>query len=99
MMQQETDRNMAQLNEANKLKVALNQINDTGTSAMAETGSVVLTNDGNFYLAIGAGVLVIDNERYFAVSPASPIGLQLKGLKKGDEFSLNSKLYHINLVI
>ena len=99
MMQQETDRNMAQLAEANKLKVALNQISDSGTSATAETGSVVLTGNGNFYLAVSAGILMVDNERYFAVSPASPIGLQLKGLKKGDEFSLNGKLYHINLVI
>jgi hypothetical protein len=66
---------------------------------VAETGSVVLTSNGNFYISISAGALIVDNERYFAVSPASPIGLQLKGLKKGDEFSLNGKLYHINLVI
>src|SRR3954468_6378931 len=52
MMQQETDRNMAQLNEANKLKVALNRISFAGVSAVADSGSVVKTNNGNFYLAI-----------------------------------------------
>ena len=95
MMQQETDRNMAQLNEANKLKVALNRIPAAGISAIADSGSVVITNNGNFYLAISAGTLTVNGENYFAISPASPIGLKLKGLKAGDEFSLNGKLYQI----
>src|ERR1700712_5011100 len=47
MMQQETDRNMAQLNEANKLKVALTQLSDSGKSNIVETGSAVLTDNGN----------------------------------------------------
>jgi transcription elongation GreA/GreB family factor len=95
MAQQETNRNMAQLNEANKLKVALNTINTSGSSTVAEPGSVVITDNGNFYLAISAGSLLVDGVTYFAVSPASPIGLQLKGQKAGGEFSLNGKNYQI----
>jgi transcription elongation GreA/GreB family factor len=95
MAQQETNRNMAQLNEANKLKVALNTINILGSSTVAEPGSVVITNNGNFYLAISAGSVVVDDITYFAVSPASPVGLQLKGQKTGGEFSLNGKNYQI----
>src|SRR5476651_2014935 len=74
MMQQETDRNMAQLNEANKLKVALNTINPTANHTVIDTGSVVTTNNGNFYIAISAGTLTVDHENYFAISPASPVG-------------------------
>ena len=99
MMQQETDRNMAQLNEANKLKVALNIISASGASKVAEPGCVVITNNGNFYMAISAGSLVVDGITYFAVSPASPIGLKLKGQKVGGEFSLNGKNYKINNII
>ena len=95
MARQETDRNMAQLNEANKLKVALNSIGTTTTSTTAEPGSVVITNNANFYLAISAGTLTVNGDTYFAVSPASPIGLLLKGKKIGDEFSLNGKAYKI----
>jgi len=58
MMQQETDRNHAQLNEANKLMVALNQINGNTISKTAEAGSLVITNNGKFYIAISAGTLV-----------------------------------------
>jgi transcription elongation GreA/GreB family factor len=96
MMQQETDRNMAQLNEANKLKVTLNQISATATSTSADNGSVVITNNGNFYIAISAGSLQVDKETYFAISLASPIGLKMKGLKAGDSFELNGKSYLIS---
>ncbi len=98
MMQQETDRNLGQLNEANKLKVALNSIG-TGASAIAEAGSVVYTNSGNFYLAISAGSLIVDGIVYFAVSPVSPIGLKLKGQKMGGGFTLNGKTYKIERII
>ncbi|RCH53641.1 3-oxoacyl-ACP synthase [Mucilaginibacter hurinus] len=99
MAQQEENRNVAQLNEANKLKVALNFINPTHTSPLAEAGSLIFTNKGNFYLSISAGTLNVDGQVYFAVSPASPIGLQLKGKRRGDEFSLNGHLYSIQNII
>lgn len=99
MMQQETDRNLGQLNEANKLKVTLNQINTTASALQAENGSVIITDNGRFYIAISAGTLIVDGEQYFAVSPISPIGLKLKGVKAGSEFSLNGKNYKIMSVL
>ncbi len=99
MMQQETDRNMAQLNEANKLKVALNHINPIIASETADTGSIVKTNNGNFYLAISAGVLNVNGEVYMAISPASPIGIKMKGLKAGNEFEVNGKGYIIESIV
>ena len=99
MMQQEKDRNTIQLNEASKLMVALNLIGTKNTSPIVETGSLVITDNGKFYLAISAGTLVVDGVSYFAVSPASPIGMKLKGLEAGDEFELNGKRYRINSII
>ena len=99
MMQQETDRNMAQLNEANKLKVALNHISPTIVSETADTGSIVKTNNGNFYLAISAGVLNVAGDIYMAISPASPIGIKMKGLKIGGEFEVNGKGYKITNIL
>jgi hypothetical protein len=99
MMQQETDRNQAQLNEANKLLIALNQINVDSSSLSATLGSLVITDNGKFYLSISAGALNLTGEGYFAVSPASPIGGKLLGSITGDEFNLNGKLYKVKEVI
>ncbi|GAA4902217.1 3-oxoacyl-ACP synthase [Mucilaginibacter defluvii] len=97
MAQQEADRNMAQLNEANKLKVVLNHIAVTPNSTgVADAGSIVTTDNGNFYIAISAGVLQVDDgSSYIAVSAASPIGTQLKGKRESDEFILNGKKYRL----
>ena len=98
MAQQETNRNLAQLNEANKLLVALNRIGTTGTSAITEAGSVIITNNGNFYLAISAGALSLHDKNYFAVSPGSPVGIKLTGTRVGDSFTLNGKTYVVESV-
>ncbi|MFD1255173.1 3-oxoacyl-ACP synthase [Mucilaginibacter terrae] len=99
MMQQETNRNLTQLNEANKLIVALNQISTAGQAGAAEAGSVVITNNGKFYLSISAGTLTLHNETYFAISPGSPIGLKMKGCRPGEEFSLNGKVYKVEDIL
>lgn len=99
MMQQEKNRITAQLNEANKLMVALNHISTKSNSSTAENGSLVITDKAKFYLAISAGNITVNNEIYIAVSPASPIGFKLKGLKAGDSFELNGKKYQVEQVL
>lgn len=51
MMQQDTNRNLAQLTEASKLMVALNRINIATTLKQADTGSLVITDNGKFFLS------------------------------------------------
>ncbi|WP_461448999.1 3-oxoacyl-ACP synthase [Mucilaginibacter sp.] len=95
MMQQEKDRNTIQVNEANKLMVALTGISIKGNSDTVDTGSVVITDNGKFYIAISAGTLKVDDENYFAVSAAAPIVIKMLGKKAGEEFDVNGKSYKI----
>jgi transcription elongation GreA/GreB family factor len=98
MMQQVADQAQVQLNEANKLMVALSTITYNTTHLNADTGSVVYTNHGQFYIAISAGTLSIGQQTFYAVSPASPIAIKLNGKKAGDEFDLNGRAYRIEKV-
>ena len=99
MMQQETDHHKIRLNQALQLKAALNNVPVTEkTNAQAGTGSIVHTNNGNFYVAVSAGSITANQQTYMAVSSASPVGLKLKGKKAGDEFSLNNRNYKITAV-
>jgi transcription elongation GreA/GreB family factor len=99
MLQQEKNRGMAQLTEANKLLIALNRISTNGHSIKVEEGSVVKTNNGNFYIAVSAGILNLNGENYFAISAVSPIGVKMLGCKVADEFGLNGKSYIVKEVI
>jgi transcription elongation GreA/GreB family factor len=95
MMQQEKDRAQKQANEANKLMVALQGINTSTTHTIIQPGSVVLTDNGNFYVSISAGALNYEGHAYVAISPASPIGVKMLGLKPGDGFEMNGRKYKV----
>lgn len=95
MMQQEISRNEAALYEAMKLKHALLQISVEKTGNVIEPGSVVFTNNGNFFIAVSAGQFTIQQKSYFAISPASPIGKQIMGLKTSAAFTFNGKQFEV----
>ncbi len=95
MMQQEIDLNSRQLLEARKMQAQLQQINTETTHQIAQAGSLAETDKGDFYLAVSAGALFIGTKRYYAISVASPMGLQLKGKKAGESFILNGKAFKI----
>ena len=98
MMQLELEKNSVQLVEANKLKQTLDQLDPDKLSDTVQLGSLVTTNHGCFYLSISAGPLKLRGSLVFAVSTASPIGVKLAGLKKGDSFQLNGKDYLVQHV-
>ncbi|MGI4750368.1 MAG: hypothetical protein ACRYFB_07025 [Janthinobacterium lividum] len=95
MMQQEIDLNSRQLLEARKQQTQLQQISPDSEHIAAQAGSLVETDQQNFYLAVGAGAFLIDQKQYYSISMASPIGLQIKGKTAGSSFKLNGKDFKI----
>ena len=103
----ETGRAMAHL-ELEKLGVSLaavNKMNDAllpisynEISAKISVGSVVITNFGNYYIAISAGKYAYQNKEYYMVSPASPIGAALLNVGNANEFSFHGKVHLIEKV-
>ncbi len=98
MAQLEKEKNLQQMAETLKLKKALQQIRPDEVHTTITFGSVIHTSNGNFFVAIGAGKLVVDGTTYFAISPTSPIGLQLKGLTQGDTCTFNGRKIAIKAV-
>ena len=99
MMQQEIDRNRKQLEEAKKMKLALEQIESYQASEIVHAGSLVITNFGKFYISISRGQIQVEGINYFAISPISPIGLKLMRQKLGYEFDFNGKDFKIESIL
>lgn len=95
MMQQEISQHEKQLIEARKLAHALTTIQADKESPVIRAGSLATTDNGNFFISISAGQIVLHNNTYFAVSAASPLGSKLIGLRKGAVFQFNGKNYTI----
>lgn len=98
MMTQEIKNNSTQLAEAIRQKQLLLLIQPDKTSDIIQPGSVVITNQANFFIAISAGTLNVNGQSYFVLSPSSPLGAQLIDKKKGDTVQLNGKVYVIQQV-
>jgi hypothetical protein len=97
MLQQEISRNEQQLHEAKKLQHAMSRI-PVRECSTAVPGALVVTDLENFYLSVSAGQLELEGNRYFAISPSSPIGLKLKDLQSGDDFTFNQKKFIIQKI-
>lgn len=91
MLQQDINMNMDRLSKARADEATLMAINPESLSEIVVPGSLVECSNGNFYIAISAGNFTIAGTKYYAVSPSSPIGTQLKGKRTGDTFVINGK--------
>ena len=98
MAQLEIEKSAAQLAEAMKLKQTLEALAEKKPTENAQAGSLVMTDQGNFYLTIPAGQLIVDHKTYYAISVDSPIGARLLGLKLGSSFTLRDKTYRIEQI-
>jgi transcription elongation GreA/GreB family factor len=98
MAQLEIEKNAAQLQEAARLKLTLEQFFAKGKTATVQMGSLVSTNEGNFYLAVPLGGLKINDTIYYTLSGDSPVGKLLLGLKEGDAFNFRGKTFIVTQI-
>ncbi|MCG8318654.1 MAG: GreA/GreB family elongation factor [Cytophagales bacterium] len=91
MMQLEMEKLTFQMEEALKLRKVLHQISIEETSRKVDLGSVVKTSMGNFFVAVPAGKMDVNDTVYFTISLASPIGQALYGHKENEKIVFNGK--------
>ena len=89
MMQLAAEQNAKHLASAKKLNHAMTLIDPKSSNSKVGLGSLIIASNGNFYIAISAGKIELDGTFYFAISPSSPMGQILGGLKQGDTAEFN----------
>lgn len=99
MAQIELDKYQDQLDKAVKMKNALAQIEPKKKGARVEFGSLVISNQGNYFISVGLGLIETNGEKYFAISLASPIGKLCEGKSVGDTFAFRDKTFKIIEII
>ena len=90
MLQLEMEKAGQQLVSINEMNEIMKKVAVETTSGVACLGSLVVTDKGNYYLAISMGKIAIDFIEYYAVSTNSPIGNQLLGKCYGDSIPFNN---------
>ncbi len=95
LMQIDRDNHAKQLAEAQMLLSNLDLVNIKKVSSVVESGCLVETSNGNYFIAISAGKMEFEGFNATAISLASPLGQQLKEKKVGDHFEFNMKKFSI----
>lgn len=99
MLQLEREKAGNQLAEIQKLQETLAKIDISKNHVKIGLGSVVFTSNGNYFIAISAGELMIENQRVYAISQHSPIGQMLVSKQVGDRVDFRDQTFKIEQVI
>ncbi|WP_333852501.1 hypothetical protein [Epilithonimonas sp.] len=79
------DRQMVSLKSMqNQMRKVLNSESD-----VVKLGSLVITNKARFYISVSLGEFFFQGDRFYAISPESPMAQIMLGNKIGDDFVLN----------
>ena len=91
MSHRERDLYAKQLAESLHLKKILDGIDVSKSTATIESGSLVETSLGNYFISVGLGLIKLDEITVFALSPISPIGKLILDKSKGESVQFNGK--------
>lgn len=95
MMKLEINKNGLQLKQALEMMRYLNQINPETQKDTVGFGSLISTNEGIYYFSVSLGKVKTEDQSFFALSMASPIGKALANKKAGDEITFMGRTIRI----
>nr|WP_233164213.1 GreA/GreB family elongation factor [Snuella sedimenti] len=98
MVQLEREKLGQQLAEIQKNNQVLAKIDVSKSSEAIGLGSIVFTSSGNYFIAISTGELVVDNQKFYAISMSAPIAKVLLGKRVGDEIHFRMQTFRIEAV-
>ena len=98
MLQIEQENTNKQLANVLAQKSVIERIVPVIQSTQVVNGSLVKTNKGYLFVSIALGKVIVDNIPVIALSPQSPLGLKLVGLRVNEAAEVNGVKYIIESI-
>lgn len=98
MLQIEQANVRGQLQDAVAKKSVIEKIDTDINALMIVNGSLVKTSNGYLFVSVALGKASIEGTEVIALSPASPLGQKLMGLKVGASAEINGKKYLVEKI-
>jgi len=98
MLQIEQANTRGQLQELLLQKAALGKLDPAISAPMIVNGSLIKTSRGYLFMSVALGKAVIEDTTVIALSPQSPLGQKLVGLKVDDVARMNNIEYVIESI-
>ncbi len=98
-MQADHEKLAWQLDELKGMYELLNKVDLERSTEIVSNQNLVLTNKGLFFIVIPLGKVDLEEKTVFVISPVSPLGKKLIGLKIGEEAKVNEATYKIEGIL
>ena len=98
MMHIEQEKLTHKLKESIQQKSILDKIDTSQIHNKVAVGSLVKTNNLTVYISVALPKITFDAQNIFAISPQSPLGIQLMGKQIGFQFDMNGTKYLIEKI-
>lgn len=95
MLQLEREKAGNQLAELQKLKETLHKVDINTKHQKVALGSVVKTSKSNYFIAISAGEITLENSKFYAISSSTPIAKLLLSKEIGDTIKFREQEFLI----
>lgn len=98
MIQLEREKLGNQLAEVHLLQALFKKIPLHPNASHVGLGSVIYTDQQNYYMAISAGEIKLEGISFYAIAPNTPVGKLLMGKVVGDIVAFNSREFQIRKI-
>ena len=98
MLQIEQANKREQLQQLIAQKIVVEKINPTIVAPIVVSGSLIKTDKGYLFISVALGKAFVEGITFTALSPQSPLGKQLMGLKIKDSAIINNRSYYIESI-
>lgn len=88
-MQEEIYQMQRQLAALHDLRTSMARVLPASTEKV-QLGSLVITNKARFYISVSLGEFFFEGDRFYAISPESPMAKKMMGMQSGSSFTLNN---------
>ena len=98
MLQLEREKAGLQLAQLQKQQELLHKINPEQEHQVVALGSIVKTSGANYFMSVSGGELKYNNELFYAISLATPIGQLLVSKQVGDRIKFRAQQFTITAI-
>ncbi len=91
MIQLEQEKMGKQLREVQKLEQTLVRVPHHRACTRVESGALVETNVGFFFISVGLGKIELENKEIIAIAPRAPLAQKMLGLEAKSSFDFNGR--------
>jgi len=99
MLQLEREKAGNQLAQIKNTKDVLLKVDVSKALSQVGLGSIVYTNKANYFIAVSAGQLTVNNTKFYAISAQTPIGKLLIGKTVGHAVQFRNEAFTVTNVL